>query len=66
MNYPEGLSSRDFCHMEGHAWGHGGTCHRCGAQLRCLCGRFVRIDGIEAHIDSGCPSVLTASGETDG
>lgn len=45
------------CHYGDHSWRGGGVCVRCGVQLRCSCGQFVREDGIEQHIEA-CPYVL--------
>lgn len=44
----------DECHGD-HLWRGGGVCVECGARLHCLCGRFVREDGIERHLGEGCP-----------
>lgn len=45
------------CYMEGHLWRGGGVCVRCGEELRCYCGRFIREDQLDAHVES-CPWVL--------
>lgn len=45
------------CYHGDHSWRGGSTCH-CGARLRCICGRFVREDGFDAHYPT-CP-VLAA------
>ena len=45
------------CHYGDHHWGRGGdagVCTRCGKQLRCACGQFIRADGFEAHFPK-CP-----------
>lgn len=39
------------CHFGDHLWMGGGVCVRCGLQLRCACGVFVREDGIDAHLE---------------
>lgn len=40
----------DDCHYGDHSYHGGGICVRCGRQLRCYCGVFIREDGIEAHL----------------
>lgn len=40
------------CHNNDHTWCGGGICVRCGKRLRCLCGQFIREDGVEDHLDS--------------
>ena len=45
--YPEWLPETALCQMEGHDYGFGGSCRRCGARLRCSCGRFIRVDTCE-------------------
>lgn len=40
--------------LSGHYW-HGGLCSRCGEQLRCACGRFVTIEGLDKHLADECP-----------
>jgi len=39
------------CWFEDHLWHGGSACVRCGARLRCICGRFTREDGMAAHVD---------------
>jgi hypothetical protein len=57
--YPEALSGADLCYIEGHCW-DGGICPRCLAQLRCLCGQFIRDDGWEKHAPH-CPAMRSAT-----
>lgn len=40
-----------------HQWHGKSMCPECGARLRCLCGRFVREDNLEAHMDA-CPTMV--------
>jgi hypothetical protein len=40
--------------LSGCHW-NGGSCSRCGNQLRCMCGRFVTIDALDKHINEQCP-----------
>ena len=48
------------CHYGDHHWaerGNGATCTNCHERFRCACGRFMRIDQLDAHIESGqCPT----------
>lgn len=46
------------CHYGDHSWYGGGVCVRCGIQLRCYCGQFVREDDIERHLRESCPIAL--------
>ena len=41
-----------ICMMEGCSWQGGSVCVNCGARLRCWCGRFVRADSFDAHLES--------------
>lgn len=54
--------------LSGHYW-RGGSCTRCGEQLRCACGRFVTIEGLDEHLESACPlrepSDLRANGAAE-
>lgn len=43
------------CHYGDHHW-VGGRCSLCGKPFRCLCGRFLRIEDLDDHIDK-CPSL---------
>lgn len=46
-----------MCAYEGHDW-RGGVCAACGERLRCVCGRFVKVDDIREHINGGdCPFI---------
>jgi hypothetical protein len=45
------------CHYGDHSYRDGSVCVACGHHLRCYCGRFIREDEIEAHIEM-CPSLL--------
>jgi hypothetical protein len=42
------------CHYGDHLWMGGGSCVRCGIQLRCYCGCFIREDDIERHLRDSC------------
>ncbi len=35
-----------------HQWHGASMCPSCGARLRCECGRFVREDAIDAHMET--------------
>jgi hypothetical protein len=38
------------CYYGDHHWAdNGSVCSRCGKQLRCICGAFLRADGFDAH-----------------
>lgn len=50
------------CHHGDHEWRGGGSCVRCGKQLRCFCGRFVREDALDAHLEA-CAAVGAAEEE---
>ena len=60
--YPETMTGSDFCHVEGHLW-RGGLCIRCYEQYRCWCGRFMKIEDMDAHFPH-CPWVLAHKEET--
>jgi hypothetical protein len=48
--YPEWRYGPTMCRYEGHDFGDGGSCQRCGERLRChICGRFIRIDTVNTH-----------------
>ena len=61
MSLPEDTPREAFCSMEGHDWRGGGVCVRCGEQLRCGCGQFVRDDDFDAHLRV-CRWALTDEG----
>ena len=42
------------CHYGDHLWMGTGACVRCGVQLRCGCGAFVREDDLDRHIRESC------------
>lgn len=44
------------CHYGDHHW-DGGVCSNCGKQLRCSCGQFVTVEGIDKHLRESCPVV---------
>jgi hypothetical protein len=35
-----------------HYWS-GGVCTACGARLRCMCGRFIKVEDLDAHFNRG-------------
>ncbi len=41
------------CYVTNDHYWSGGICTSCGERLRCLCGRFIRVDDLDAHIDRG-------------
>lgn len=41
--------------MSEHFW-RGGRCTACGERFRCYCGRFVKVEDIDAHVQAGCPA----------
>ena len=47
------------CYFGDHTWLGGGSCVRCGKQLRCYCGQFVREDDIDRHLRESCPVAFT-------
>lgn len=47
--------SNPDCHYGDHFWNGGGSCVRCGVQLRCYCGQFVTESGIDKHLRESCP-----------
>lgn len=59
--YPDYISARDLCVMEGCEFGDGGSCRRCGERLRCVCGQFVTVASLEGpdftHLKK-CPTIL--------
>jgi hypothetical protein len=55
----------EVCYQEGHLWRGTGACVYCGEQLRCFCGRFVREDGIEKHLNESCPLASLQEREDD-
>ncbi len=46
------------CHYGDHFW-VGGVCSVCGKRLRCYCGRFVTVEGMDVHLEK-CPQILRA------
>jgi hypothetical protein len=52
------------CHYGDHDWAGGGVCIRCGKELRCYCGRFIREDQLDAHVEK-CPWVLAHADEEE-
>ena len=48
-----------------HHW-RGGSCSVCGERLRCGCGRFVRVEQMDAHFDSDCPMVARVVSDQGG
>lgn len=40
------------CSINDHTWNGGGICINCDKRLRCLCGQFIREDGIDKHLES--------------
>ncbi len=54
---PDWCQGAVACQYEGHEYGDGGACVRCGERLRCVCGQFFRVDGFEEHIPR-CPTAL--------
>jgi len=48
--------------LSGCYW-DGGVCTRCGARLRCGCGRFVTIEKLEKHLETDCPLLKYADDE---
>jgi hypothetical protein len=38
------------CHYGDHHW-DGGVCSWCGKRLRCQCGCFITVEGIDAHLE---------------
>lgn len=38
------------CHYGDHWWNGESVCSRCGKQLRCICGQFIREEDLDKHI----------------
>lgn len=45
------------CWFSGDHYWRGGRCTACGERFRCYCGRFIKVEDIDAHVEAGCPTV---------
>lgn len=52
----EGGTEAPCSYSGDHRYGDGGICANCGERLRCLCGRFLRVDQLVEH-EKVCPVI---------
>lgn len=45
------------CYVTNDHYWHGGSCSECGKQLRCICGRFIKVDDLDTHMRNACPTI---------
>lgn len=59
------LAADADCYYGDHYW-VGGQCSNCYEQLRCYCGRFVKVGDLDRHLRENCPTAARWATEDDG